>query len=253
MHKNASSVAWAFGLSVVIGGTMTAVAEGGDLAPPPRPLSVYGTLPIRFEPNVGQAPAFAKYLARGGRYAIAITEHGAILDLRQPAAPGRFAESGTGAWLGLSLVHANSKPGLRAERPQSSVSNYLIGNDSSKWQSNVPNYAAVRFEEVYPGVDWVLYGNPQQLEYDFAVAPHADPRRIELEIRGARANWSSIRRSSIPRISGVPAVTAPPPSRWIVAVMPMLREPRPRAIFRRKLRFRESMKTRHGEMPSSRN
>jgi len=33
---------------------------------------------------------------------------------------------------------------------------------------------------VYPGVDLVYYGNPGQLEYDFVVAPGADPAVIRL-------------------------------------------------------------------------
>jgi hypothetical protein len=89
--------------------------------------------------------------------------------------------------LRLRAMHANAKPVIRAERRQSSVSNYFIGNDRSQWRSNVANYAAIRYEQIYPGIDWVVYGNPRQLEYDFIVAPRADPRQIELYIEGARA------------------------------------------------------------------
>jgi hypothetical protein len=41
----------------------------------------------------------------------------------------------------------------------------------------VPHYARVRYEAVYPGIDLVFYGNPQQLEYDFVVAPAPIRRR----------------------------------------------------------------------------
>ena len=59
-------------------------------------------------------------------------------------------------------------------------SNYFIGNDPAKWRTNVPTYAKVRYENVYPGIDLVYYGNQRQLEYDFVVAPGADPRAIRL-------------------------------------------------------------------------
>ena len=49
----------------------------------------------------------------------------------------------------------------------------------------MPGYARVRYREVYPGVDQVWYGNAGQLEYDFVVAPGADPRAIVLRFEGA--------------------------------------------------------------------
>src|SRR5438105_1891527 len=64
------------------------------------------------------------------------------------------------------------------------TSNYFIGRDPKKWRTNIPNYAKVRFEDVYPGVDLVYYGNQQQLEYDFVVAPGADPSAIRLGFSG---------------------------------------------------------------------
>jgi hypothetical protein len=61
-------------------------------------------------------------------------------------------------------------------------SNYFIGNDPKKWRTNGPTYARVRYEVVYPGVDLVYYGNQGRLEYDFVVAPGADPGAIRLAI-----------------------------------------------------------------------
>ena len=38
---------------------------------------------------------------------------------------------------------------------------------------------------VYKGVDLVFHGNESALEYDFVVAPGADPRQIQLQFEGA--------------------------------------------------------------------
>lgn len=166
-----------------------------DAIPPRRRDAGYLNSPIRFEPNVGQAPTRIAYWARGTRYAVAITERGAILSLRQNDVRQNSVKSAThartplasrpAARLRLYLVNAKTKPQLRAEQPQNSVSNYYIGNDPSKWHSNVANYAAVRYEQTYPGVDWVIYGHSQQLEYDFVVAPHVNPKIIKLRVDGA--------------------------------------------------------------------
>ena len=53
--------------------------------------------------------------------------------------------------------------------------NYLTGNDPAQWRSGVPTFAKVRVEGIYPGVNLVYYGNQQQLEYDFTIAPDANP------------------------------------------------------------------------------
>jgi hypothetical protein len=159
-----------------------------------RQIPGYAQLPMRFEPNVGQAPATVRYWSRGQDYSVALTDRGVIIALRQgvaigPAKRGSATAKSTApeehTFVRLSLAHANTHPHLRAEHPQSSVSNYFIGSDHANWHSHVPNYAAVRYQQVYPGIDWVVYGNPRRLEYDLILAPQADPGQIRLKIAGA--------------------------------------------------------------------
>ena len=61
--------------------------------------------------------------------------------------------------------------------PLPGKSSYFIGNDPSKWHHDIPQFARVQYQAVYPGVDLVYYGDQGQLEYDFRVAPAADPNR----------------------------------------------------------------------------
>ena len=62
--------------------------------------------------------------------------------------------------------------------------NYFIGNDPSQWHTKIANYGRVAYEGVYPGVNLIYYGNQQQLEYDFVIAPGADPGSIRFAIQG---------------------------------------------------------------------
>jgi hypothetical protein len=62
---------------------------------------------------------------------------------------------------------------------------YFLGNDPTQWKRDIPNYAKVRYEDIYPGIDLVYYGNQRQLEYDFVVAPGADPKMIKMHVTGA--------------------------------------------------------------------
>jgi Beta-propeller repeat len=87
--------------------------------------------------------------------------------------------------LRMQLVGANPKASISGMKELTGKSNYFIGNDPKKWCTNVPNYARVRYANVYPGVDLVYYGDPakaDQLEYDFVVQPGADPSRIMLDV-----------------------------------------------------------------------
>ena len=68
---------------------------------------------------------------------------------------------------------------------QHGVSNYLTGSDPAQWRTGVAHYGRVRYPNIYPGVDLLFYGDGQKLEYDFVVAPHADPSRIRMEFDGA--------------------------------------------------------------------
>ena len=86
----------------------------------------------------------------------------------------------------MRLSGANPSTHMTALDPLPGKSNYLIGNNRSKWRVNVPQFARVRYENVYPGINLVFYGNQGQLEYDFQVAPGADPGNAELEFRGAK-------------------------------------------------------------------
>jgi hypothetical protein len=86
------------------------------------------------------------------------------------------------ALLRMKLAGANPNPRIVGMDELPGKSNYFIGNDPTKWRTNVPNYAKVRYANVYPGVDLVYYGNQGQLEYDFVVQPSADPRHIVLDV-----------------------------------------------------------------------
>ncbi len=67
------------------------------------------------------------------------------------------------------------------------ISNYFIGNDPKKWRTDVPHYARIQYEGVYPGIDLVWYGNQRQLEYDFVVAPGADAKQIQVAYEGVES------------------------------------------------------------------
>jgi hypothetical protein len=143
---------------------------------------------LSFEANQGQTDARVGFLARGSGYALFLTPTGSVLRLQVPAGPGAGATPGSSeAVLGMRLVGANPATQLVGMDLLSGTSNYLIGNDPSQWHTNIADYARVEARGVYPGVNLVYYGNQRRLEYDFTVAPGADPGAIRLAFPGAES------------------------------------------------------------------
>jgi hypothetical protein len=136
----------------------------------------YGHLPLAFERNTGQTDAQVKFLSRGLGYALYLTHQGAVLQV------------GTGRREIVRLTMEGASPQVELEgvEPQRSYSSYFIGNDAAQWRTAVPHFGQVRYRQIYPGVDVVFYGNQRQLEYDFIVAPQADPSRIRFKVEGAK-------------------------------------------------------------------
>jgi hypothetical protein len=151
--------------------------------------AVYGQVPISFEPNVGQTDSQIGFLSHGSGYNLYLNASGAVLGLQSGqtnAKSGSNANSQAPNVLQMKLVGADPAAPATGMDKQAGISNYFLGNDPSKWFTNVPNYAQVRYHGVYPGVDAIYYGNQSQLEYDFRVAPGANPANIQLRFAGAQ-------------------------------------------------------------------
>jgi HYR domain/Beta-propeller repeat/Thrombospondin type 3 repeat len=169
-----------------------------ELANRARLRESYGKLPLSFEPNQGQADRAVKFLSRGGGYSLFLTPTAAVLQLevaerrsRNERKQALVADSGKARNLKSSVVRmnfagANPAPRVVGVDELAGKSNYFIGNNPAKWRTGVSNYAKVKYEGIYPGVDLVMYGNQSQLEYDFIVAPGAQPAAIRLAYKGLR-------------------------------------------------------------------
>ena len=86
-----------------------------------------------------------------------------------------------------SLINANSNPQVIGLDQIEYKCNYFLGNETSKWRTDVPNYRAIKFEDVYPGIDLKYYGDGRLMEYDFVVSPGADYSQIEMRYDGAES------------------------------------------------------------------
>ena len=157
--------------------------ESSSIAPDKQEiLQAYGKLPLVFEPNMGQTDDSVQFVSRGQGFGLFLTQSGATLLLKNKGQQAKANEPISAVQ--VELIGANRNPSSAGLEPADSKSNYFIGNDPAKWQTSVPNFHKVGYDQIYPGIDLLYYGNGQQLEYDFIVQPHADPHQIKLNFAG---------------------------------------------------------------------
>jgi hypothetical protein len=140
-----------------------------------RIVETYGKLPLSFEANRGQTNQDVRFLSRGRGYTLFLTCDGSALSLKHGADSGVVR---------TRLLGASPKAAVSGSGRLPGTSNYFIGNDPARWRTGIPSYGRVRYAGVYPGVDLVYYGNQGKLEYDFVLAPSADPGRIAMRVDG---------------------------------------------------------------------
>lgn len=80
----------------------------------------------------------------------------------------------------------NSNPNVvvRGENKFDNYYNYFQGKDESKWKGAVPAFAAIRYADLYPGTDLLVYSQSNSMKYDFIVAPRSDVSQIKFNYEG---------------------------------------------------------------------
>ncbi len=174
----------------------------------------FGKLPLSFTANQGQADKSVNFLAKGQGYGLYLTANEAVLALSKPAPRAgrtnmheiahlrmlrpflnaaqrrRLAKLSAGLpgtdTLRMELKGANRQAQVSGSDELPGRANYFLGNDPTRWRTRVPSFAKVHYTGVYPGIDLIYYGNQRRLEYDFVVAPHANPRQVQLHFSGAQ-------------------------------------------------------------------
>lgn len=129
-------------------------------------------LPLSFEQDANQG-----FVAKGQGYRLTLNQGAAKLLMMDPKShnPSQIQAR----LLGASMAGRGQGEGLLG-----SSHNYLMGNDPRTWRRQVPSFQKVRYKDIYAGIDLVYYGKQQLLEYDFVVAPGADPQHIALSYQG---------------------------------------------------------------------
>ena len=130
----------------------------------------YGNLPLVFEPNAGQVDPSVRFVTHTHDMTVFFTDNETVMVLHkgEKSDPHRLRGQEAHPQAETAVVRMKlagaGKPGQAAGLDKlPSISNYFIGKDPAKWRTNVPNYARIQYQDVYPGVDLVCYGKERQL------------------------------------------------------------------------------------------
>jgi uncharacterized protein (TIGR03437 family) len=138
---------------------------------------VLSGMALRFEENTG-AKNGAKYIARGANFQLNLAPAENWLEWKEPG-------HGKPARVHTRLIGANDAARMEPSVRLPGTANYFVGS-ASNWRTDVAGYGRVKNIGIYPGIDLVFHGEQGKLEYDFILAPHADPRTIQFELSGQR-------------------------------------------------------------------
>ncbi len=155
-------------------------------------------VPLAFEPNRGQTDPRVRFLAHAGGSTIFLTERGIVIASTRPATTALAPRSRVLAQAGhahatsgqikesvvqLLPIGAATQPRIVASNRLPGIVNYLIGHRS---ETNIPTYAAVTYQNIYPGIDLAIQGSRTGFEYRWIVRPGADVSKIALRIEGTK-------------------------------------------------------------------
>jgi hypothetical protein len=144
----------------------------------------YAQLPLAFVPNAGQSEATVRYQARALGGQLVFEDEAVVLSL--PATErGRPADDPGRAVVRLRFDGLGAAPRVVTAERLPGIVNYFVGDAPSRWLTNLPTYAGIVYEQLYPGIDLRYDGGQQTLKGTYTLAPRADPTRIRWHYAGA--------------------------------------------------------------------
>jgi hypothetical protein len=139
----------------------------------------YNKSPLCFEANKGQINKEIKFLSRGLGHSFFLKQNETILRLNKISSNHIQQHL-----VKMRFLGANLNPKIEGLDKLPTKVNYIIGNNPNKWLKGIRTYKKIKYNNIYPGIDLVYYGNQKQLEYDFVVSPGANPKNIKISFSG---------------------------------------------------------------------
>lgn len=146
-------------------------------------------VPLFFEHRTEQKGRQAHFVTRGAGYGLHLMPQEIVLSLSRPEkrvskAAHVHNNNSSSSVIRMKWLHSNATQMMQGEGLMSSKSNYFLGNDPSRWKTNLEHFQKIRYHELYPGIDLSIYGNQRNVEYDLIAGPGSRPAEVEMAFEG---------------------------------------------------------------------
>jgi hypothetical protein len=138
-------------------------------------------LPLSFIPNEGQTDSAVRFMVKGSGTSFSFTNTSMLFSMQ----PSSENTNETPVVISETFIGSNVSAEISGEDRLPGTANFFLGNIPDDWRSNISTYGAVRYHELYPGIDLLYRGNGSVLKREFVVAPGAKPDLIHMKYEGA--------------------------------------------------------------------
>jgi hypothetical protein len=204
-------------LTTLVLGFVTAILCGSLLAANTQPtIQFVNKMPLAFTQNIGQWDSQVLFRTNSGGATMWFTKEGVIYQFTRRVDTNNGAVSVQGVGqnrfgfdtpgpdprlrehdmepdsmeqlvLTAKFLGANPNPEAVGESQMEYKCNYFLGNDPSKWHTDVPNYEAITLKDIYPGIDLKYSDDGNgQAAYEFKAAPGVDIAQVKVAYEGAK-------------------------------------------------------------------
>ena len=149
----------------------------------------FGNAQLSFIPNAGQSDSGVRFQAQGLGGMLFFKQNELLLSLPirdaqrkadslEPHVRSAEGESRPPTTIKLHFDGASPNAEVVGAKRLPGSANYFIGNDPTRWHANLPTYANIVYQDLYPGIDLTYDGRQGMLKGTYTVAIGADPTRI---------------------------------------------------------------------------
>ncbi|HUU76155.1 MAG TPA: SBBP repeat-containing protein, partial [Methanoregulaceae archaeon] len=165
------------GVPVIIPYTYPTDGDGLTLLDPDETTITFASLPLVFIRNAGQFRNDILFSAISDAGPVSFGSEGSELRLTSP-------ETGQTTLIGYRFEGICGESLVEGEEQLACEANFFYGKDSSQWVTGVDTYRALRYVDLYPGIDLLYEGVSDGLKSTYIVRPGADPEQILIEYYG---------------------------------------------------------------------
>lgn len=143
--------------------------------------------------NKGQWAEKVLFQSKSQGNNIWVQQHGFIYDIRDYSAlkkahSERISDENSdqfrGTLVGVEFLNSQEVNEVKKEKPLSYYYNYFIGNDSSKWASDVQSFQEATLVNFYPNIDLKIIDSKSEFKYELWCAPGTDYKQVQLKMKG---------------------------------------------------------------------